>query len=221
MLDIVYRIPLGSKIGEEAWRKVNLNFFTNPPLRKGKPMITTKKEIELTEKLLREYKDFDCKLSLLQIERELILNDSYSIKGSSMDTEYISCSNNNNSPVERYVIAKENMLEDIERRENIIKLEKRKIDIVYNNLTSIQKRLFNLHFVECLNWLEVCHRMNIAKTTFFNMRKDIIKSAICTLNTERTVLMIEDRFTESCRIDDSLEDVKKGKETVIKGEISI
>lgn len=43
MLDVVCRIPLGSKIGEEAWRKVNLNFFTNPPLRKGKTNDNNKK----------------------------------------------------------------------------------------------------------------------------------------------------------------------------------
>ena len=38
---------------------------------------------------------------------------------------------------------------------------------------------------------------------------------------KRQYQIIEDRFTESCRIDDSIEDVKKGKEKVIKGEINI
>ena len=165
-------------------------------------MITSEKEIKFIENLLKEYKNMDKKLGVLDLDMTEVLNCGYSVKSPCINSDiaYYGC--DSGSPVEKFVIAKENAIEDIERRKKLIENEKKKVELVYECLNSEEKSVFKYYYCDDLTYKEVCNRMNIDKANFISIKDKILIKAIEVLSTGTLENTINLRKMEKERIDE-------------------
>ena len=127
--------------------------------------------------------DIKNKYEILKILRQNIKND-YRGCGSISYEERTGPTFNISRSVENEVIKKEeriNYLEYIKKKKEI---KKKKIEIAINNFSIEQKELFNVLYMSNKKKVprhEILDKMHISKTTYYELRESLVRSAISSM----------------------------------------
>ena len=137
-----------------------------------------------TEGKLFDYKNIKNEIEAIDLEIENIKND-YRGCGAISYEERTGPTYNISRSVENEVIKKEeriNYLEYIKKKKEI---KKKKIEIAINNFSIEQNELFNVLYMSNKKKVprhEILDRMHISKTTYYELRESLVRSAISSMH---------------------------------------
>ena len=152
-----------------------------------------------TEGKLFDYKNIKNEIEAIELEIENIKND-YRGCGSISYEERTGPTFNISRSVENEVIKKEeriNYLEYIKKKKEI---KKKKIEIAINNFSIEQKELFNVLYMSNKKKVprhEILDKMHISKTTYYELRESLVRSAISSMHPDILERELFNNFTNS------------------------
>ena len=152
-----------------------------------------------TEGKLFDYKNIRNEIEAIELEIEDIKNE-YRGCGSISYEERTGPTYNISRSVENEVIKKEeriNYLEYIKKKKEI---KKKKIEIAINNFSIEQKELFNVLYMSNKKKVprhEILDKMHISKTTYYELRESLVRSAISSMHPDILERELFNNFTNS------------------------
>lgn len=153
-------------------------------------------EFRKVEKWLYDYKKLDGYIAQIDLRIRNIENSIIGCRGISYDSDKLSKSYNINKQVEDEVIRRQEEIEKLELQKKSLISHKKSLDTAIHNLNSDQTILFNLVYINKDKWSRdrIISEMHISKDTYYRLKKTIVYSVIDTLNPDRILKEIEERF---------------------------
>lgn len=161
-------------------------------------------EYKRTEKWLYEYRNIDSVLRLYSLQIEAIKNDIRGCGAIEYDGDKLSNSYNISKTVENEVILREKKIEELESKKRVLEIHKEKLDIAINNFNHEQTEIFKYVYLKVKpEWTvrRIVRELAISQSTFYRIKKELVHSAINSMNPDRTLDFIENQFKvkEKCK----------------------
>ena len=152
-----------------------------------------------TEGKLFDYKRIKSAIEKIELDIEEIKNE-YIGCGAIGYEERTGPTYNISRLVENEVIKKEQRINYLEYRKRQKEIEKRKIQIAINNFTLEQKELFDILYMSNRKRVpryEILDKMHISKTTYYELRESLVRSAINSIYPDILERELFNNFTNS------------------------
>lgn len=136
-----------------------------------------------TEGKLFDYKNIKNEIEAIDLEIENIKND-YRGCGAISYEERTGATYNISRSVENEVIKKEERINYLEYVKKKKEIKMKKIEIAINNFNIEQKELFKLLYMSNKKKVpryEILDKMHISKTTYYELRESLVRSAISSM----------------------------------------
>ena len=149
-----------------------------------------------TEGKLFSYKKILDDINVIDLEIAKVDNDYVGCSGISYDSEKTGKTYNISNSVEQEVIRKEERINYLQYRKRELEIEKKRIEIAINNFTMQQKELFEILYCSKrvrVSRMEILNRMHISKSTYYDLRKSLVISA---LNSMYPKVLIDEIYTK-------------------------
>lgn len=149
-----------------------------------------------TEGKLFSYKKILDDINVIDLEIAKVDNDYAGCSGISYDSEKTGKTYNISNSVEQEVIRKEERINYLQYRKRELEIEKKRIEIAINNFTMQQKELFEILYCSKrvrVSRMEILNRMHISKSTYYDLRKSLVISA---LNSMYPKILIDEIYTK-------------------------
>lgn len=149
-----------------------------------------------TEGKLFSYKKILDDINVINLEIAKVDNDYVGCSGISYDSEKTGKTYNISNSVEQEVIRKEERINYLQYRKRELEIEKKRIEIAINNFTMQQKELFEILYCSKrvrVSRMEILNRMHISKSTYYDLRKSLVISA---LNSMYPKILIDEIYTK-------------------------
>lgn len=149
-----------------------------------------------TEGKLFNYKKILDDINVIDLEIAKVDNDYVGCSGISYDSEKTGKTYNISNSVEQEVIRKEERINYLQYRKRELEIEKKRIEIAINNFTMQQKELFEILYCSKrvrVSRMEILNRMHISKSTYYDLRKSLVISA---LNSMYPKVLIDEIYTK-------------------------
>ena len=154
-------------------------------------------EYKRTEKWLYEYRNIDSVLRLYGLQIEAIKNDIRGCGAIEYDGDKLSNSYNISKSVENEVLLREKKIEELEREKRRLEIHKEMLDIAINNFNHEQTMIFKYVYLKIKpDWTRdrIIRELSVSKDTFYRIKKELVYSAINSMNPDRTYKFIENQF---------------------------
>lgn len=153
-------------------------------------------EYRKTEAWLYNYKNLAGAIRQCDIQIQQIKEDIRGCGAIRYDGDKLSKSYNISKSVENEVIERERRIEEIQSRKKTIELHKESIEVAINNFNSDQKILFENLYINKNGWTRdrIIMEMGISKDTYYRIKDSLVRSAINSMNPERAMKDIEDKY---------------------------
>lgn len=148
-----------------------------------------------TEGKLFSYKYLEGKIENKKIEILKEKNEFFGCTGIRYDGIKTSKTYNIPKSIELELITKEKKINKLEYEKNDLEYEKREIEIAINNFSMQQKELFEILYMSKrvrVSRREITSKMHISKTTYYELRKSLVVSAI---NSMHPKILIDEIYT--------------------------
>lgn len=136
-----------------------------------------------TEGKLFDYKNMKNEIEAIDLEIENIKND-YRGCGAISYEERTGLTYNISRSVENEVIKKEERINYLQYAKKKKEIKMKKIEIAINNFNIEQKELFNILYMsnkKKVTRYEILEAMHISKSTYYELRESLVKSAISSM----------------------------------------
>ena len=147
-----------------------------------------------TEGRLSSYKYLENKIEAKEIEILKQKNEFFGCSGIRYDGIKTSPTNNIPKSIELELIKRQERINKLEYEKNDLEIEKRKIEIAINNFTTQQNELFEILYMSKrvrVSRQEIMSRLHISKSTYYDLKKSLIISAINSLHQD---ILIEEIY---------------------------
>jgi len=154
-------------------------------------------EYKRTEKWLYAYKNIDSALRQYELQIEAIKHDIRGCGAIEYDSDRLSQSYNISKSVENEVLLREKKIEELESKKKLLELHKGKMDIAINNFNHEQTMIFKYVYLKIKpDWTRdrIISELGISKDTFYRIKKELVYSAINSMDPDRTYEFIENQF---------------------------
>lgn len=161
-------------------------------------------EYKRTEKWLYRYKDLPSAIRQYNLQIEAVKNDIRGCGAIKYDSDRLSQSYNISKTVENEVILREKKIEELESKKRVLEIHKEKLDIAINNFNHEQTEIFKYVYLKVKpEWTvrRIVRELAISQSTFYRIKKELVHSAINSMNPDRTLDFIENQFKvkEKCK----------------------
>ncbi|MDB8821397.1 MULTISPECIES: hypothetical protein [Peptostreptococcus] len=161
-------------------------------------------EYKRTEKWLYRYKDLPSAIRQYNLQIEAVKNDIRGCGAIKYDSDRLSQSYNISKSVENEVILREKKIEELESKKRVLEIHKEKLDIAINNFNHEQTEIFKYVYLKVKpEWTvrRIVRELAISQSTFYRIKKELVHSAINSMNPDRTLDFIENQFKvkEKCK----------------------
>ncbi|MBS5595682.1 hypothetical protein [Peptostreptococcus sp.] len=161
-------------------------------------------EYKRTEKWLYRYKDLPSAIRQYNLQIEAVKNDIRGCGAIKYDSDRLSQSYNISKSVENEVILREKKIEELENKKRVLEIHKEKLDIAINNFNHEQTEIFKYVYLKVRpEWTvrRIVRELAISQSTFYRIKKELVHSAINSMNPDRTLDFIENQFKvkEKCK----------------------
>ena len=161
-------------------------------------------EYKRTEKWLYRYKDLPSAIKQYNLQIEAVKNNIRGCGAIEYDSDRLSQSYNISKTVENEVILREKKIEELESKKRVLEIHKEKLDIAINNFNHEQTEIFKYVYLKVKpEWTvrRIVRELAISQSTFYRIKKELVHSAINSMNPDRTLDFIENQFKvkEKCK----------------------
>ncbi|MDU5680995.1 MAG: hypothetical protein E6005_03795 [Peptostreptococcus sp.] len=161
-------------------------------------------EYKRTEKWLYRYKDLPSAIRQYNLQIEAVKNNIRGCGAIEYDSDRLSQSYNISKTVENEVILREKKIEELESKKRVLEIHKEKLDIAINNFNHEQTEIFKYVYLKVKpEWTvrRIVRELAISQSTFYRIKKELVHSAINSMNPDRTLDFIENQFKvkEKCK----------------------
>ena len=161
-------------------------------------------EYKRTEKGLYRYKDLPSAIKQYNLQIEAVKNNIRGCGAIEYDSDRLSQSYNISKTVENEVILREKKIEELESKKRVLEIHKEKLDIAINNFNHEQTEIFKYVYLKVKpEWTvrRIVRELAISQSTFYRIKKELVHSAINSMNPDRTLDFIENQFKvkEKCK----------------------
>ena len=134
-----------------------------------------------TEGKLFNYKKIIDDIEIIDLEIAKANNDYLGCSGINYDSEKTGKTYNISNSTEKEILRKEERINYLNYKKRELEIDKRKIEIAINNFSLQQKELFEILYCSRrvrVSRNEILDDMHISKSTYYDLRKSLVVSAM-------------------------------------------